>query len=122
MLVDMESFIYRAQVLKVVDGDTVDLYIDQGFHSYRFERARLLGVNTPEMHADDEKLRTKALEAKNYMIELLKPNPVIGETWPVMIRTHKSDVFGRWLCDLYMGDFYVNKSLLDKGLAVPFKK
>lgn len=39
---------YRATLVRIVDGDTVDLMIDQGFGNYHKERFRVLGVDTPE--------------------------------------------------------------------------
>jgi micrococcal nuclease len=40
---------YRAKIVKVVDGDTVDVDIDLGFGVWlQDERVRLVGVDTPE--------------------------------------------------------------------------
>lgn len=39
---------YLARVDRVVDGDTLDLFIDLGFQHYQKVRVRLLGVDTPE--------------------------------------------------------------------------
>jgi micrococcal nuclease len=118
----MEPYIYRAECLNVVDGDTVDLHVDQGFHSYRVERFRLLGVNTPELHSKDEFERARAQKAKDFLISKLSPVGKPTGKWPLIVKTTKSDSFGRWLCELWLGDLWVNKSLLDEGLAVPFKK
>ena len=45
-----QIWVYRARLVKVIDGDTIDVYLDAGFHGYREERLRLLGVNAPEVH------------------------------------------------------------------------
>jgi len=42
-------YIYRCEILKVVDGDTLDVLIDLGFNIKMKERVRLFGVNTPEV-------------------------------------------------------------------------
>ena len=49
---------YRCKIVKVIDGDTVDVDIDLGFGIWmRGERVRLLGIDTPES-------RTRDLEEK----------------------------------------------------------
>jgi endonuclease YncB( thermonuclease family) len=67
---------YRAKLIKIVDGDTV-------------ERLRLLGVNTPERGDPDWASSTKLLATW-----FTKWNS--GE-WPFVVRTQKSDAFGRYL-------------------------
>ena len=42
-------YVYNCKVLNVVDGDTIDIEIDLGFHIKVKERVRLLGVDTPEV-------------------------------------------------------------------------
>jgi micrococcal nuclease len=44
---------YNAKVLRVVDGDTVDVLIDVGFSTFKKERVRLHGINTPECRTRD---------------------------------------------------------------------
>ena len=39
---------FQAKVRRVVDGDTLDLDIDLGFHITLSERVRLMGIDTPE--------------------------------------------------------------------------
>ena len=51
---------YRCTILRVVDGDTVDVDIDLGFGIWmRKQRIRLYGIDTPES-------RTRDLEEKKY--------------------------------------------------------
>lgn len=40
---------YKAKVIRVVDGDTIEVELDLGFHTFRKEHIRLLRVNTPEV-------------------------------------------------------------------------
>ena len=41
---------YKVSVVKVVDGDTVDVDIDLGFGmSYKKQRVRMLGIDTPRV-------------------------------------------------------------------------
>ena len=54
---------YNVKITKVVDGDTVDVDIDLGFGmTYKKQRVRLMGIDTPESRTRDlvEKLFGKA--------------------------------------------------------------
>ncbi len=42
-------FEYRARLVRVVDGDTLDLTLDLGFGIIRTDRFRLFGLNAPEL-------------------------------------------------------------------------
>ena len=45
----LKMYEYKAKLLKVVDGDTVDVDIDLGFGVWlRNERVRIMGIDTPE--------------------------------------------------------------------------
>jgi micrococcal nuclease len=101
---------YDAKVINVVDGDTVDCVISLGFYLTAAHRLRLLGVNCPEVHGETKAAGLKAAEYTRATL--------LGQT--VRIRTAKSDSFGRWLCQVYLGDLDFNRSLVDRGLAVPF--
>ena len=41
------------EVVKVVDGDTIDVVIDLGFDLFKKERVRLAGIDTPESRTKD---------------------------------------------------------------------
>jgi len=91
---------YRVKVIKVVDGDTVDVDIDLGFGVWlKKQRIRLYGIDTPESRTRDkeEKKYGKAASA------FLKAHLKIGV--PVL-RTHKDGKgkFGRIL-----GEFWVEE-------------
>ena len=47
-------FEYKCKILRIVDGDTVDVDIDLGFGIWRHrERVRLVGIDTPESRTRD---------------------------------------------------------------------
>jgi micrococcal nuclease len=46
----MSIYEYGAKVLRVIDGDTLDLEIDLGFEIRIRERIRLIGIDTPETY------------------------------------------------------------------------
>jgi micrococcal nuclease len=123
---------YRAQCLNVVDGDTVDLFVDQGFRGYQVGRFRLYAIDTCELNSSDPAKREQALAAKEKMIEWLHPASdgatVNLRKWPCRIESFRDpDNFGRWLANIYYLDqegleHFANGELLEVGLAVPYKR
>lgn len=113
-----EDYIYNAKVLRVIDGDTIDVSIDLGFRAWRTERLRLLGVDTPELNAKDPVIREHAVKARDFVQWKVDQKDIV-------IRTHKSDSFGRWLAEIFYmdSDKQINlcEQLLAEGLAVPYK-
>ena len=68
-------YTYAARLVRVVDGDTVDLDIDLGFHITVRERFRLAGIDTPELRDRNTELRAAAYEAMRYLEHLLQGKP-----------------------------------------------
>lgn len=92
--------------------------IDQGFHGYRTERLRLLGVNTPELKGAT---RAAGLAAKAF-VERWTHGADHDQEWPEIVKTAKSDAFGRFLAVVWRTSDArcLNDDLLDAGHAVPF--
>lgn len=86
------GYLYQAEVLELVDGDTLDLMVDVGFNM-RFESTfRLLGVDTHETHnRASEKENKKGEREKHFVRSWLADNG------PLLIETHDMGSFGRWL-------------------------
>ena len=61
---------YNAKVLRVVDGDTVDVLIDCGFSTFRKERVRLYGIDAPESRTRDKEEKKRGLAATARLQEL----------------------------------------------------
>ena len=108
---------YRARLIKVVDGDTVDLSVDLGFGVSKVERVRLAGLNTPEMNAG-------GTDAKLWVSIWFADHTRLADSdWPYQVRTQKAlprDKYGRWVGDIWFGDSHLNAALLESGLAVPY--
>ena len=69
---------YRAKVLKVIDGDTVDVDIDLGFGVWlKNERVRIMGIDTPESRTRDKVEKKFGLAAKARLKELLGATPIL---------------------------------------------
>jgi micrococcal nuclease len=88
----MDNYIRRAKVTRVVDGDTVDLEVDLGYHISTSIRGRLLGIDTPERGQPDFALATDTLAS------LLEENT--DEDGYVSIKSTKTGKFGRWLVEI----------------------
>jgi micrococcal nuclease len=70
------TYRYRAEVGRVIDGDTIDAVIDLGFYIRITERLRLEGLDTPGIHGvqrTSEEYR-KGIEAKAYVGKRLAQN------------------------------------------------
>ena len=103
-------------IIRVVDGDTVEVDIDLGFHVTLNQRVRLKGIDAPETRTLDLEEKKKGLDAKEWLKKELSRE---GE-W--IIETTKEDKYGRILGTLYLvGDpVTVNERMLNEGTAVPF--
>ena len=75
--------------MRVIDGDTVEVYIDRGFNDFKRLTVRFEGVDTPELNKPDQ--RIKAIEAKNKLQHFIDS----GFNWE--LQTIKMDLYGRWL-------------------------
>ena len=108
---------YRARVMRVIDGDTVEAEIDLGFRVSLEVVLRLVGINTPEVHGPD---RPRGLAAKQHLVELLQQlTPADGQ---ITVRTQKdlTEKYGRYLATLIASDVNLNDRLVTDGHAVPF--
>jgi micrococcal nuclease len=101
---------YDAKVINIVDGDTIDCVVTLPFYLNATHRFRLLGVNCPEVHGPT---KADGLKAAEYTRATL-----LGKV--IRLRSAKSDDFGRWLAQIYIGDVDFNADLVAKGLAVPY--
>ena len=108
---------YRVKkVLKVVDGDTIDVDIDLGFDISFTSRVRLAGIDTPESRTTDKMEKTLGLEVKKKLGEL------IASAQTIVIKTEKmnsSEKYGRILGWLYLdgAEESVNEALIAGGYA-----
>ena len=69
---------YKVKILKVVDGDTVDVDIDLGFGVWlRDERVRVMGIDTPESRTSDKVEKVFGLAAKARLISLLGVDAIL---------------------------------------------
>ena len=110
------KYVYRAKLKKVVDGDTLDLRIDTGFHLEVTQRIRFKGIDTPEIFGvrKDTPEYKSGIKAKEYVEKRFQDND--GNC---IIKTYNIGKYGRWIADIFLADseLSLNQELLDKELA-----
>ncbi len=111
---------YRCKIIKIVDGDTVDVDIDLGFGIWqRNERVRIMGIDTPESRTSDKIEKKFGLASKEKLKSLLGKDAVLQTT----INKKGEDMkgkFGRVLGDFLIDKKPVSKILCEEGHAVPY--
>lgn len=99
------------EVVRVVDGDTVDLKLDLGFRLTTTQRFRLLGIDTPERGEVDGHTATRFVE------EWLSAAPA-----DLTVHTYKTDKYGRWLAEVERASgALLTQELLAAGLAETYR-
>ena len=107
---------YKCKLLRVIDGDTIDVDIDLGFGVWmRKQRIRLFGIDTPES-------RTRDLEEKKYGNAAKYFLSRWCETDNLSIKTHKDDrgKFGRILGEVWVDGTNVNQLMIKEHHAVAY--
>lgn len=88
--------IYQAKIVEVIDGDTLDIMIDQGFSNFTQQRMRLYGIDAPEM-------RTNAGKKLAYDLSMVYANAfnVVVQSVEAPKRKQFRDKYGRFLAIIY---------------------
>jgi micrococcal nuclease len=102
----------NAEMIGVVDGDTIDVAID----GHR-ERVRLIGIDTPETKKPDTPVQCFGPEATTFTTSLLPANAALHLERDVVGR----DDYGRMLAYVYLADdgTFVNLTIIRQGFARP---
>ena len=114
---------YKCKILRVVDGDTVDVDIDLGFGVWMHkERVRMMGIDTPESRTRDKVEKAFGIASKDRLKELLPIGSIqVLKTEIDRSGEDKKGKFGRIL-----GDFLVDDNrrctdiLVEEGHAVAY--
>ncbi len=115
------TYLYRAKVLEILDGDTMIVSIDLGFQVWKEQRIRLASLNAPEIYTEKGK--------KAYQFLLSK----LGKIDQVLIKTRKLDIYGRYVGhifydpnptqnklssdEIFKKGNYLNQEIVGMGLA-----
>lgn len=112
---------YRCKVVKIVDGDTVDVDIDLGFGVWlKKERIRMFGIDTPESRTRDLDEKKYGLMAKEFITKLL------DDEGGIVLKTRKDaeGKYGRILGELWrttdFADTSINELMIKNHHAVSY--
>ena len=108
------------EIVKVLDGDTIDVLIDLGFDLFKKERVRIAGVDTPEKRTRNLEEKELGIDATNWLKEKLD-STIAGDD-ELTIRTELVGgvgKYGRLLGWLYVGDseLSLNEEMITEGYA-----
>jgi len=116
---------YDVTVIKVVDGDTVDVDIDLGFGvCLKDERVRIMGIDTPESRTSDKVEKVFGTAAKKRLYSLLEKDAKLITTEDQNGEDMKGK-FGRILGDFYVERYEGKKEkvtdvMIEEGHAVAY--
>jgi micrococcal nuclease len=102
---------YPAQLVEVIDGDTVDVTVDLGFHIHRTVRLRLAGVDTDEIYGVEETSAEyeSGMEHMSFVRQWFQRSEAtdddqdaadtacVDDEWPFIVRTEKKGKYGRYI-------------------------
>ena len=100
----LDSREYEAELIKVLDGDTIDCYIDLGFDLKIKKRIRYMGIDTWESRTRDLEEKEKGLLAKARNKELL-------EQGVFKLKSFGTGKFGRVLGEIFVSPEFVCDSI-----------
>lgn len=111
-----DHFVRSAELVKIVDGDTLRLQIDQGWNTTITDDVRLIGINTPENRGNE---RLAGLWVTEQVRQWFAESPLEK----VIIRSEKFNKgkFGRCICSCWLDGVSLNQWLLDRKYGWPTK-
>ena len=112
------------EIVKVLDGDTIDVLIDLGFDLFKKERVRIAGVDTPEKRTRDLEEKALGIDATNWLKKKLE-DTIAGDGDELTIRTELvggTGKYGRLLGWLYINEDLIslNEQMITEGYAWPY--
>jgi len=108
----MKPYVYNCKLVKIVDGDTIDVDIDLGFGvCLKKQRIRLEGINAPESRTRNQAEKKLGLLAKSRLSAILQSDFVVKTT------LDKKGKFGRIIGTPYVDDRNVCELLVEEGHA-----
>ena len=92
---DKDMYTYKAEVERIVDGDTIDFRMDVGFHMTAIVRCRLLRVDAPEIRGEEKEAGADVARSVADWLD---------EQKQIIVQTYKTGKYGRWLAEVYNED------------------
>lgn len=114
------SYIYKAKIISVYDGDTIRAFVDLGFGASldgvdkKGLKLRLARINTPEIRGSDKE---EGLISRNFVRSKVLNKDVIIQTF-----RDKTGKYGRYIAEIYYKNergeqINLNDELVSLGLA-----
>jgi len=104
------------KVIKVYDGDTITIAsrVPGLYNSpiYKFS-VRLNGIDCPEIKGKNKEEKEIAVKARDAL-----SGRIMGEV--VRLENVQTEKYGRLLCDIYFGNKFINKWMIDERYAVEY--
>ena len=114
---------YRVSIDRVVDGDTVDCWIDLGYNLQIHKRIRFAGVSAPETRTRNKEEKKRGLLAKDWLIQKIDPK-VVGSSKDIILKSYEYGKYGRVIGELFIVSGSrkqsINKMMLAEGLVTEY--
>lgn len=112
-------YTYKAKLIRIIDGDTIDAEIDLGFDTIVRKRIRLYGIDCPETRTKDLQEKESGFAAKQRLTEVLSREFIVETI------LNKRGKYGRVLGIIYAIDengekTNINNLLVEEGHAVKY--
>ena len=116
-------YTYKIKLDRVIDGDTIDAFIDLGFDIHVKKRIRFMGINTPESRTRDLEEKARGLAAKDRL------KAILDGANKIELCSHGVGKYGRCLGELFVDVVdgqekmtleSVNELLIKEGHAVEY--
>jgi micrococcal nuclease len=106
----MDPYYYRCEIIRVIDGDTVVVDVNLGFHVHVKQIVRLHNINAPEVRGEQ---REEGLESKWHLVDLLNNR----NRFAISTIKDKTGKYGRYLAVLWADGDNINDRMVSDGHA-----
>jgi len=112
---------YKCKLVRVVDGDTIDVDVDLGFGVWmQKQRIRMYGIDTPESRTSDDVEKVYGNAAKDFLVQWTNSGDLTLKTFK-----DGKGKYGRILGEIWYGDesgndHNINQLLIDNHHAVRY--
>ena len=113
---------YKVNIIKVIDGDTVDVDIDLGFGMWMHkERVRMMGIDTPESRTRDKVEKKFGLASKQFVKDMMPVgSKQVLKTQIDRSGEDKKGKFGRILGDFLIDGKKLTETMIKEGYGVVY--
>lgn len=87
------DYVYKAELVRVIDGDTIDFNLDLGFHISQLTRIRVRNFDAPEI---------RGIEKPEGLIVKAEVELMLEHADEIIVHTGRDTSFNRWVGDIYV--------------------